>query len=1455
MYNNPYGDSIVNIDSFKNNNKKKIASADQMLNNIQKYKKRNVIDTDTIVKDNNINNIIPIQKNDDGSLKYTFDNIYDNKQLAAVAKSYYTNRDGEGFEDGVDGDIKAINKFISDRTWNQANTFNMGKEYFYVRGNDITEDQKARLSYLTRYWGELPNFYEEGGRGFVEGFFKNLGIGIMDPLNIIGVGLGGLITKGVLKKAGGEVIKNEIKKGVKKKVLKKGVIDSPEKLAEISKKANREALLKSAGSIAAIDGVGLGTIDLANQTVEKEIGLRETFDPLRTGTVALTGAGIGAFVGGGGSFMVSKAKDLLLKKNTTLPTKNLRNASKKDPDNSNQSEGVNSPLGTVKKFIGNKLSAVRTNLADQWDFIKVLQKEIDPESATDVIDLKKLYKSKNFKVDPILEPYFQLRLLSASSTRAHNFVMDGVYLPPSSVAKSASYIKGKSEGLHNILKPFDDKNEVNQFLNYIAAKRQTFIAKRRPKLDKTLPTDKKLRKEYIDYVELDSNAFRKKYGNDSNRQIKTSAYLSAAKKYKQFTDELLEYQVQSGLLSRKDVKKILKENPFFIPLTRDKTATTGVISTVKEQTKKLLGLSRPGAVKLAQQKQEGDINLYQNLVTYTYQTVLAGDRNRAKIAFYNMLDKGDKLGKIDKNSIARKVKGNEFAKIINVAVDNVKRAYTKAGAKFDPEKDIPVRLGKKRLESLENLSSLDVLTFSNTFKPTEGSKEIADIVYRNGKAEVYEIMDSNLAEVFKGIGEAKTYKVLSMFGEDGWASKYARFASQAITYSPPFVAFNIIRDTLAGTINSAFGIGSRSFDRASLARQKLKGTEGLTVFGKRIIPKFDPKKSTSARKFVESGLQKQNIPYLGYVPGFTSAKGYINAFRQTQMYKEGLLNGMGYSSRSETEALTPRTLKKMVEKGASLGVSSNVTKFYTDQLGRFIGKPIGYGWRQYKKLVQSAEYATRMGEFQLAKAAGFSDIGAAFAGREVATDFGMRGSNVLLNALSRNTMFLNASIQGLYRTGRVFFEQPGKAAALVGTTIVAPEIALYHINSKHPEYAKIDNRIKQLNYLFPNYIINKQGKKVLDPDVPFNAMPKPYDLGIFANVGVGILDGLYKGSDGVTKKYVAESFSQIMPGVPLPTAVRPIIEMMFNTNLYSGAPVLGLYERQRLDQLQFRPSTRKLAIQLSNYTANIRSFLERKKEGTVKSPIFTPIEMDYIIGSYFTGLLQYPFDILEQGDFSEAPTALGGGIVRGVQKFVTGRVKGVDDTVERPAKRPDEADFSSFKNAISIVTRRFKVGAPIRNSQYHKEWNSLINKARKLKQIDYSQMDLEKSHETRLIGIFGKVKEADKKGEPIITPEVQAFGSVSPILKKVELMLRTSREKRNIIATSPLDPEIKKQQINYLIGKENDMLKMTIETLAAMDIEYLFDDAYNHMGKIEGFLFNTIFGPGEDSVKPNPLEE
>ena len=67
---------------------------------------------------------------------------------------------------------------------------------------------------------------------------------------------------------------------------------------------------------------------------------------------------------------------------------------------------------------------------------------------------------------------------------------------------------------------------------------------------------------------------------------------------------------------------------------------------------------------------------------------------------------------------------------------------------------------------------------------------LLDIVYRNGKAEVYEIIDPNLAQTFKGLSDAGADRVI-LFGPRGIFSKYARFASQAITYSPPFVAFNL----------------------------------------------------------------------------------------------------------------------------------------------------------------------------------------------------------------------------------------------------------------------------------------------------------------------------------------------------------------------------------------------------------------------------------------------------------------------------------------------------------------------------------------------------------------------------------------------------------------------------------------------------------------------------------------
>ena len=82
------GDYTVNSESYKNE-----VAGGLSLEELRKRSEQNKISKESIAKDPSINNAIPVQFNSDGSLKYTFDNIYENRQLSAVAKDYYRNRD------------------------------------------------------------------------------------------------------------------------------------------------------------------------------------------------------------------------------------------------------------------------------------------------------------------------------------------------------------------------------------------------------------------------------------------------------------------------------------------------------------------------------------------------------------------------------------------------------------------------------------------------------------------------------------------------------------------------------------------------------------------------------------------------------------------------------------------------------------------------------------------------------------------------------------------------------------------------------------------------------------------------------------------------------------------------------------------------------------------------------------------------------------------------------------------------------------------------------------------------------------------------------------------------------------------------------------------------------------------------------------------------------------------
>ena len=1325
------GDIAINKTIALEDNVQKVAKVD--LETLEKNKeifKSQVETGETTAKD--IKEII-IADVDKGNVKYTFDSIYKDEELISVAKDYYTEREGKSYNDK-----EAIDKFISDRTWKQANTFSIGKELLYITGEDVAQDQKSRLAYLTNVWGQLPNFYEEGGRGYIDGLAKNLGAAIVDPLNLLGGVVGGIVGKTAGKAVGktalGQVTKNVAAKKAAKKVTQDIIMD-PETLAKVSKEAARKKLLATAGTISVIDGVGFAAADIAAQTTEKEIGLREKLDPKRTMLVSLGAAGTSFIATGGIGFGIQKFRNI--KQSKEIET-DFSQGLYKTID-----EGAKLTDEGLKKYSTGSAS-LRANLADQYDFIKQLQRDLLGVEGS-AAGLKSAIQSGKFAVDPVLLPYFQLRMAAAASTRAHEFIGNGVFFPPSATAAKASFTKGRSLGLQQILKPFDDVGEVPSFLAYVAAKRQKSLIKSNPKLKNELPLTVKEMDEIIDYGELSSNQYYRKYNKNLKRK---GDYQDGASKLKVFTDELLEYQVQSGLIAREEAKNILKANEFFIPLYRKKSI--GVIkkisSKISEQTEQILRPARPGAKKLAKTKQEGDLNLYDNLITYTYKAINGADRNRAKIALYEMIAKAEKLKQLDKNAVAKKT---------NYVVENrkaigavIKKKYEEAGF------SIVGNEGK--------LPNLDIAVFGSTFKK-ELSDNFIDIVYVNGKQKAYEIVNKELAEAFVNFGDDTMKTFNSALGALG-ISWYSRFASRAITYSPPFVAFNAIRDTLAGTVNSVFGL-----------------------------------------------VNKNGV---GFVPGFTSVKGFIQSFRLNDEYRKAMISGMGYSSRADSEKLLNLSTKDLLKYG-----SGNEQKLYVGSLKK-INKMLSGGWRGWTEFVSRVEYATRMGEFELAKKAGFSDVAAGFFGREVSTDFGMRGSNKFLKSLSRNTMFLNAGIQGLYRTGRLAFEGTAKDRARVGvtiaSTIIAPEIYLYFKNRDIPEYQQLDTRIKQLNYVIPTYEKGLDGNDVFDG---FIFIPKPYDLGVFANLGVALVKGIQERTPEIGQRYALQSMANILPALPIPTALNPAFELLFNRNFYTGSAVLGLYERQTIEKLRYRAQTRELAKFTANFLTNVKGMLTIGERPGDEKDRLDPLKIDYLIGAYATGILQYPFDIINDVFFESSDEE---SILSRIDPFDY-KKKGLNIKKPKPTK---ESRKFNIKKPWTIVQNRFRSESTIQNSFFHKEWYRMQTRAKELGILDITNLANQQEINEKQIKVFDNILTNIDNNEPLVSKEVEAYIAMGDTYKEIMNMINKYRAQRKLIEIAPdMDSEQKREQMNDILAAENLVLHQFFDMLTNIDLDYILEDS------------------------------
>lgn len=246
-------------------------------------------------------------------------------------------------------------------------------------------------------------------------------------------------------------------------------------------------------------------------------------------------------------------------------------------------------------------------------------------------------------------------------------------------------------------------------------------------------------------------------------------------------------------------------------------------------------------------------------------------------------------------------------------------------------------------------------------------------------------------------------------------------------------------------------------------------------------------------------------------------------------------------------------------------------------------------WDVYQENGDRFENVNRMSLIEQRKAAGATNLEAMFAGRD-SMDFTLMGANKGIRFLAQVVPFLNARLQGLYKTGRAVREDPKRIGYVTGALTLA-SIALMLA------YRDDDEWKKRADWDRDTYFWFKIG------DVAFR-IPKGFELGGLATLAERGLELLI--SDEMNGKRFAERLWYFVGNTlslnPIPQLAKPMVDLYANTDSFTGRQI----ETRGMED-QSKPE------RISRRTTLVAKTLG--KAGNVTQ--LSPVQIDHLIQAYF----------------------------------------------------------------------------------------------------------------------------------------------------------------------------------------------------------------------------------------------
>ena len=345
----------------------------------------------------------------------------------------------------------------------------------------------------------------------------------------------------------------------------------------------------------------------------------------------------------------------------------------------------------------------------------------------------------------------------------------------------------------------------------------------------------------------------------------------------------------------------------------------------------------------------------------------------------------------------------------------------------------------------------------------------------------------------------------------------------------------------------------------------------------------------------------------GFRPVIDSLQGMRLRMVEDQVYKDFIANGGGLSSLFLDEHHLRTKLEKFYTRQ---GIDYRTVLDTPDKMLSFA-----------ETLADAFEVSTRLGEYQRAIGKGEHPRHAAYQGREVSTDFAMRGDSKALGFMYDTVMFLKPAVLSFDRLYRGLAHDPNKGAIALKSGMMALfSMGLYLLNRENPQYQEMEDWKRDSYWHF--FVPTPDGTQ------RHFMYPKVWEIGALSSAAERTLEKTIDGDPRGLGKDISRIIGNTFNLNLMPQIVAPLAEQATNRNSFTKSSIETPGMENMQPFMRAKPNTSETMKAAGMATRNLPESMQ-----------VNPVRAEALLRGYLNTWAMYGLMLTDKAFFDDkAPT-------------------------------------------------------------------------------------------------------------------------------------------------------------------------------------------------------------------------